>query len=342
MFLKRVQKVKDELKKAKLDAVFISSPISITYLTGQSGFVDARDAYVLITQNKNYILTHSIYSKVTKVKGFEIIEISRNLPPQKAILKILGKNARLGIEENNLTVSEYKNLKSFNTKNFEINQHRAIKSSEEIALIEKACRIGDKAYGYIRKHIKEGITEKEIAFKLEYFIKNLGADLAFPTICAFGVNSFAPHHQTGNKKLEKGRFVLIDFGVKWQGYCSDMTRTTVFGEASKEQKKIYDTVLEAQQKAINVVSNRACDFDKAARDYIKSQGYPDIPHSVGHGIGLAVHEHPYISKKSKEKLENGMVFSIEPGIYLPAGGVRIEDLFVLENNKLRKLTGGIS
>lgn len=343
MFAARIEKVRSELIKNKLDAVLISSPTHITYLTGRSGFTNERDVFLLITKNRNYLLTHSIYSKVIKVEGFEIVEISRSLPPQKAILKILGRNTRLGIEENNLTVSEYKNLKSFFLKNFEISTHRTIKNLNEIDLIEKACQLGDKAYEYILKQVKEGISEKELAFKLEYFIKQMGADLAFPTIAAFGVNSFAPHHQTSNKKLEKGEFVLLDFGVRRQNYCSDMTRTFVFGKPSKEQKKMIDTVLRASQKAIESVRSKACDVDKIARDYIKSQGYPDIPHSVGHGIGLEVHEHPHISKKSKETLENGMVFSIEPGIYLEGlGGVRVEDLFVLENNKIRKLTNGIS
>lgn len=343
MFKTRVEKIREKLVKEKLDGVLISSPTHITYLTGQSGFTGERDVFLLITKNRNYLLTHSIYSNVIKVEGFEVIEISRSLPPQKAILKILGRNTKLGIEENNLTVSEYKNLKSFNVKNFEVKSYRTIKTKDEIELIEKACQIGDKAYEYILKQVKEGISEKELAFKLEYFIKQKEADLSFPTIAAFGENSFAPHHQTGDKKLEKGEFVLLDFGVKFKNYCSDMTRTFVFGKPTKEQKKMIDTVLRASQKAIESVRNKACDVDKAARDYIKSQGYPDIPHSVGHGIGLEVHEHPHISKKSKEILKNGMVFSIEPGIYLQGfGGVRTENLFVLENNKIRKLTNGIS
>jgi len=334
MFAARVEKVKSELSKKGLDAVLISSPVTVTYLTGHSGFTGERDVFLLITQDKNFILTHSIYSNVLKVEGFEVVEISRRLPPQKILLRILGKEIKLGIEENNLTVSEYKKLKPFVVKNFEISDYRTIKTQDEIELIEQACQVGDKAYECIQKYIKEGISEKELAFKLEYFIKQKGVDLSFPTIAAFGKNSFAPHHQAGDKKL---------VSVKFKNYCSDMTRTFVSGIPTTEQKKMIDTVFAAQQKAIESAKNRACDVDKTTRDYIKSKGYPDIPHSVGHGIGLEVHEHPYISKKSKEILKNGMVFSIEPGIYVQGfGGARIEDLFVLENNKLRRLTNGVS
>ncbi|MBI2334310.1 M24 family metallopeptidase, partial [Candidatus Daviesbacteria bacterium] len=161
---------------------------------------------------------------------------------------------------------------------------------------------------------------------------------------AFGKNSSIPHHQTGDKRLTiNDKLILLDFGVKLNGYCSDMTRTIFFGKPSEKQRKIYETVLEAQKIAIRFINSgkkiKAKDVDKVAREYIKSMGFPDIPHSLGHGVGLEVHEHPYLSSKSKEELKEGMVFSIEPGIYIPDfGGVRIEDLFVLENRNLRQLT----
>jgi len=182
-----------------------------------------------------------------------------------------------------------------------------------------------------------------------------GAVVSFPPIVAFGKNSSIPHHQTGDSILgpesssgREGQIILLDFGVKYDDYCSDMTRTVFFGKPSKEQQKIYETVLSAQQKAVDYINKTlksgkkiwASKVDIAARDYIISKGFPTIPHSLGHGIGLEVHEHPSLSPKSKEDLKSGMVFSIEPGIYIPnLGGVRIEDLFVLENQQLRALTG---
>ncbi|MDP2585725.1 MAG: M24 family metallopeptidase, partial [Candidatus Levybacteria bacterium] len=167
----------------------------------------------------------------------------------------------------------------------------------------------------------------------------------------FGKNSAVPHHQATNNKLTNNEIVLLDFGVKLDNYCSDMTRTVFFGKASAEFKKMYETVLKAQSKAIEFLNTKylihntskqkiiASDIDNIARKHIISSGYKTIPHSLGHGIGLEVHEKPSLSPKSKDILKKGMVFSIEPGIYIPNfGGVRIEDLVVLEKGKLRLLT----
>ena len=271
----------------------------------------------------------------------------------------------MGIEEDELTITEHKLLKKHfkKTKHFDIKAHRSIKTPEEIKKIEKAAKLGDLAFKYILKKIKTGITEKQLAYELEMFIKQNGAELSFPSIVAFGKNSSIPHHQTGDSILgeKNGQFILLDFGVKYQNYCSDMTRTIFFGNPTEKQEKIYKTVLTAQQKVIDFINSatgsgkivKASEVDNIARDYIISKGYPTIPHSLGHGIGLEVHEHPSLSPKSKEFLKEGMVFSIEPGIYLKGfGGVRIEDLFcisktvpsetkglyVLEEKGLKQLT----
>jgi len=228
------------------------------------------------------------------------------------------------------------------------------KSQAKILNIEKACNLTDKAFNYILGKIKEGISEKELALKIEFFIKRHGSDIAFPPIVAFGKNSSFPHHvPTFNSQLSTlNSIVLLDFGAKLNGYCSDMTRTVFFGKPTTEQKRMYQTVLKAQQKAIEYIvthleggspkrseghdsfevdSIKASEVDKIARDYIVSQGFPTIPHSLGHGIGRKVHEPPKLSPKSKDTLKPGMVFTIEPGIYLPGfGGVRIEDVVLLE------------
>lgn len=207
--------------------------------------------------------------------------------------------------------------------------------------------MGDDTFEHILKKLKVGVSEKEIVFEIEYFLKKNGAEISFPPIVAFGKNSSIPHHQSGETKLKREDFVLLDLGAKVESYCSDMTRTIIFGKASEKQKKIYRTVLETQKRAVDFINIqiklgkqvRAKEVDKVAREYIKSKGYLDIPHSLGHGIGLEVHEHPSLSPKSKDILKNGMVFSIEPGIYIAGfGGVRIEDLFVLEKDKIRQIT----
>lgn len=349
----RLEKLKKVLHKQKLDVLLVSSVPNITYLTGYSNFFkEERDGYLLITKGGNYILTHSIYSKSleNKIPNFTVVEISRREPPEKAIRKILkNTNTYIGIEEHDLRVYEYKKLVSVfkNLKNFDLKIKRSIKDKDEIKLISKACKIGDKIFSQILKKIELGITEKQLVFEIESLIKKRGFDTSFKTIVAFGANAAFPHHQSGQTKLEKNQFVLMDFGVNYKNYCSDMTRTIFFGKPSEKQIKMYKTVLQAQQKAVDFINSsvksgkliKAADADKAARKYIISKDYPTIPHSLGHGIGLEVHEYPNLSLKSKDILKPGMVFSIEPGIYIPNfGGVRIEDLVVLEKTGPRLLT----
>lgn len=354
--MSKIKYIKQILEKEKLDGVIISTVSHINYLTGFSNFSkDEREAYLLITAKENFIFTDGRYTEAVKkqVKDFKLIEISSQNPLKK-ILKILSSKLHIynvGIDEENLTVKEYKmiNLIFKNIiplKSFYI---RSVKTSDEIEKIKKACQIADQGFKYLLTKIKLGVSEKDLAFELEFFIRKKGTHLSFNPIIAFSNNSSVPHHQTGEAILRKkmGEFILIDMGVKYDGYCSDMTRTLFFGKATDKQKEIYKIVLEAQKIAIKFIETclknnkkiRAKEVDKIAREYIKKVGYPTIPHSLGHGIGLEVHEAPSLSPKSKHELKEGMVFSIEPGIYLEGfGGVRIEDLFVIEKNNLRQLT----
>lgn len=218
----------------------------------------------------------------------------------------------------------------------------AIKTPSEVYKIKKACSLGDKVYSQTLKTIRTGVTEEELAQKIVRLIRKNGGKLSFRPIVAFGKNSFEVHHKPTNLKLNKNHgFIMIDLGTKVQNYCSDMTRTVFFGKADKKQKKIYQTVLKAQEKSIRLakVSSKAFDIDKVSRDYILKQKFSNIPHSVGHGIGKRVHEGFRISPKSKTILKNGMVFTIEPGIYIKNyGGVRIEDVFYLNKGRLIQLT----
>ncbi len=346
-------RLKEKISKNKSDAILISSVPNIIYLTGYSGFSkEEREAFLLITKNAQYILADGRYigSAKTLIPDFKLIEISSKNSVKETLknLKTKHKIKKLGFEGNNITFSEHKKLLTrFDDSNHQsLESLRSIKSSEEILKIKKACRLGDKTFDYILKKIKLGVSEKELAFEIEFFIKKHGADISFRPIVAFGKNSAIPHHQPSYKRLTtKDKFVLLDFGVKLNNYCSDMTRTVFFGKPTSEQKKMYETVLAAQQKVIeslhdiSIYDAMAKNVDKVARDYILSKGYETIPHSVGHGIGIDVHEAPHLSPKSKDILKEGMVFSIEPGIYIPGfGGVRIEDLVVLEKTNPRLLT----
>lgn len=353
MFKARVKNLRRTLLEEKLDAVLVSSVSNISYLSGFTNFSkEEREAYIFIGKDFAYIITDGRYTEAVKkvVPHLTLFERGNGKLIDDLFKKHKSQIEKLGIEEDNLTIVEHKTLSKYfkQTKHFNVSSLRSIKTADEISKIEKACKIGDAAFKFILKKIKVGRTEREIADELEAFIKHEGATISFPSIMAFGKNSSVPHHQTGETKLEKeGGFILLDFGVKFENYCSDMTRTIFFGKPSDKQKRIYETVLAAQQKSIDYIKSamklgkkiKSSDVDKAARDYIISRNYPTILHSLGHGIGLEVHERPSLSPHSKDILKEGMVFSIEPGIYLPNfGGARIEDLFVLEDNNLRQLT----
>lgn len=207
--------------------------------------------------------------------------------------------------------------------------------------ITAAQKLGLLGFELMLSKIEIGISERELAKYFEDFITSHGAGFSFPVIVAFGKNTSEVHHPTGNAVLETGDFVMMDFGVKLKGYCSDMTRTFVFGKPTRKQQKMLDAVKTAQRLAVDFIQEKlqrhekisARKVDAIARDYLISQGYPSIPHSLGHGIGRQVHEDPKISPKSEDFLEPGMVFSIEPGIYLSGfGGVRAEDLYTIEGD----------
>jgi len=353
--LKKLQKL---LQVENLDAVLISSLPNITYLTNFFGFsTEDRDAYLLITKTTSYIFTHGIYKEAVEkqVKNFDLIPITRENPIGAALKKIVTdeKVKKIGFESFDLKINEYERLtkhidKKILTPTNIIHNLRIIKSSDEIQAIKKACELGDKTFSHILKNIKATMTEKELAFEIEFFIKKQGADISFPPVVAFGANASQPHHVATDIKLKNNTLVLVDFGVKLNNYCSDMTRTFFFGKATEEQKKVYQIVLESQQKAINYIISsfqnaksliKATEVDHSARQHIMDQDFPSMPHSLGHGIGLEVHELPRLTMVSEDILKPGMVFSIEPGIYLPDEfGVRIEDLYAIENKMLVQLT----
>lgn len=354
-FTKRVKKLREMARKQNLDAVLISSVSDIIYLTGYSGFsIEEREAYLLITNGSHFLLTDARYSEAVKttLPNVTLCEISIEIPLKERLKEVIKKehSQTLGFEGHNLTFFEYEKLSECIKKlsPIDLSHFRIEKDVDEISKIKRACEIGDKAFEHILKQIKAGITEKELAYELEFIVKKQGADISFDPIIAFGANSAIPHHQTCDQKLKPNNIVLLDFGVKVDNYCSDMTRTVFFGKIDVKFKKIYATVLKSQQEAIKYIKQiqplsksnlNAKDLDKVARDYIIKQGFPSIPHSLGHGIGLEVHESPRLSPNSKDLLKSGMVFSIEPGIYISGwGGVRIEDLVVIQNEKLEILT----
>lgn len=210
----------------------------------------------------------------------------------------------------------------------------SIKTEQEIQSISKAAALGDRCFSYILGFIKPGMSEKQIAAEIKWFLITNGAEgLAFDTISVSGKRSCLPHGEPTDKRIEKGEFLTLDFGAVIDGYCGDMTRTIAIGSVTDEMRRIYDVVLEAQLAAMDFIKAgvRCFDADKTARDIIVNAGYGEYyPHGLGHGVGTLVHEAPTLNAKSEEILETNMVITIEPGIYIPDKfGVRIEDLAIV-------------
>ncbi len=320
------------------DALLISSPGNVIYLTGYSGFsVTERECFLLLTKSKKYLITDKRYSQaVREIPGFEIIDSgATSFLAQNE--KLLGSISTLGIEENDLRVSEYRLIKKRVGKllNFDLNKLREIKSEAEIEKLKSASKLADEAFEFAINKLKVGISEKELSIEIIWFLKSKKADISFTPIVAFGPNSAIPHHLPEDTKLSKNTIVLLDLGASLENYCSDLTRTIFFGKAPKKFIDMHSTVLQAQKLAISKIKpgGKASEIDKVARDYIISKGFPNIGHSVGHGVGVEVHEAPHLSPNSHDIVSERMVFSVEPGIYLPGyGGVRIEDLVLVTDS----------
>ncbi|MBI5044527.1 MAG: aminopeptidase P family protein [Candidatus Levybacteria bacterium] len=351
--------LREEIKKDNLDGVLISTSSQIGYLTGYFGFSSIeRDAYMLVTNNKAYLFTNPLYNDEVKKRCPDVIVIQHTAQHPFALnfKNIVSKYKcqTIGFESNNLSVSEYLKITAqidCRLVNIDLSHIRSKKTPDEIESIKKACLLAQKAYLLTKEKIKPHMSEAGLALLFELTVKKLGGDLSFPTIVAFGKNAAIPHHHSDETKLKTNDVVLMDFGVKLNNYCSDITRTFFLGKATNEYQKLYHIVKNAQKAAIDFINMSlatkkeilAQTVDDEARNFIIEKGHPSIPHSLGHGIGIEVHEAPSLSPNSKDILTEGMVFSIEPGIYVPNKlGIRIEDLFLIQNNQLIQLTGGLT
>ncbi len=262
-----------------------------------------------------------------------IMEAVKAFVTENAIGKLIIESTAVTIEELERFRAALEGVEFVPVKNI-CGKARQIKTAGEIACIRKAQSITDKCFSHILGFIKRGVTEKEVAAEMEYFMKKNGADgLAFETIAVSGKKSALPHGVPGEDVLTENAFFTMDFGASYGGYCSDMTRTIVLGKASDEMRRIYNTVLSAQNAAIAAIKDGVpCkDVDAAARNIIATAGYGDyFNHSTGHSLGLEIHESPACSPKSGDVLQAGMFMTVEPGIYIEnLGGVRIEDMVLV-------------
>ncbi len=334
-------------RELQIEALLITDPSNIKYLTGFSGVsASQREAFALVTANNTYLLTYpvNLQTNLLQKTFFKILMITSGQTLDQLLIKILsqGKIHTLGFEKENITVGEY-NLWSEKVKvnwvpTREIIENlRIIKAEEEIKKIAKAAFLTDKAYTFIKSKIKRGVTEKSLAFELEFYIKKNGGELAFPPIIAFNLHSALPHHQPSNLRLKNNSLILIDLGAKVEGYCADMTRVLLYGAPDSRQTKIYETILSAQKLACQQlkIGLATSESDQTAREVIKKGGFPEYPHGLGHGVGLDIHEAPRLRHDSREILRENMVVTVEPGIYLEGFcGIRIEDLVVLKKSGL--------
>ena len=331
-----------KITNLNVDAVVLFDKSLRRYFTGFSSTFGV----VVLTDNKRYFITDKRYFDAAEkvIKDFtlipyekdSLIDLLKSLNVKKigAVLELLTTDRYLNFINNGFTVLDVSH---------EVYDRIAIKNKNQINSIKKACIIAEKAYNILlTDNIIKDVTEIQLARKLENLMIEYGAEeKSFDTIVAFGKNSAVPHHETDNTKLKEGMPVLIDFGCKVNGFCSDMTRTFYFGKPSKDFTKAYFSVLNAHENAKEFirVGIKAGMVDKIARDILNNDGYGEyFTHSLGHGIGYEIHEYPYLRKDSNSILYEGMVFSIEPGVYLKDEfGIRIEDTVTIINGKVKSL-----
>lgn len=348
----RLQKARPRLQELGLDALLISSPENRRYLSGFTGSA----GYLLVTEKEAVLATDFRYVEQggRQAPNFRVHRIGSGAQWFPHLLAELGTK-RIGFEGEYLTVGTFNTFKdalreaSLNgaielvpTSNL-VDVLRAGKDQEELALITRAVELGDAAFDEVVDTIKVGDTEREIAWRLERVMREAGAEsVSFDIIVASGPNAALPHHRPSDRRIQAGEPLVIDMGARYQGYCSDMTRTLCLGPADETFRRVYDTVLGAQLTAMNTIQAgmRCGEADALARDIIEKAGHGEhFGHSLGHGIGLAVHEYPRVGPRVEVVLEDGMVFTVEPGIYVTGwGGVRIEDTVVLENGRVRSLS----
>ncbi len=333
----RLELIKREMEKQGIDAIYLTSAENHRYACGFNN----PDGQVLITKNKSYVFADFRYIEAAKREvreGFEVIMPTTAETEYLPALVTENEVRTLGFEEDNMTFSHYSKLKEV-IKDAEMapaakvmNARRITKTEDEVECIVKAQRIAEAALEELLGRIRYDMTEKEVAAELEYLMKRGGAEnISFETIAVSGTNSSSPHGVPRNVKLERG-FLTLDFGATIEGYHSDMTRTVVIGKADEKMKDLYNTVLKAQTSVLDVITEGAKnrEMDKIARDIIDSTEYKGcFGHSLGHGVGLLIHELPNLSPKSPEDLvlHAGEIVTVEPGIYVEGlYGCRIEDM----------------
>ena len=341
--------MQQELSEKQIDGILISQPENRRYLSG----FDGSAGFLLLTPKDKILATDFRYTAQAKKQApdYEIFTITNEIANWFPKLVTELDIKRLGFEAEDITFALHRQLCDILNKGKTrfipveglVESLRLVKGPEEIELITKAAEITDAAMAYVQDRIQPGMTEKEVAWEIERFIREKGSQtIPFDIIVASGKNSALPHARPSTKAINKGEPIMIDIGARIEGYCSDLSRTICLGAPDDKFKKLYDIVLGAQLGAIAMIKEGmgGAEADNLSRVIIREAGYGEaFGHGLGHGVGLAPHERPRLGPNSPDKLVNGTVFTIEPGIYLEGwGGVRIEDLVVMEKGKLREIS----
>lgn len=348
----RVKKLLSKLKDRHIDAFLVSSSYNISYLADYK----CRDSWMLVTPRGVYYFTDSRYTLEMRknLKDIHVVTIRDSAVKTLAGVCRKLKISCLGFEERHVSYAQYSKLReqlspvvSIEPVSGLVEALRSVKDRSEIARIRRATAITVKAYNFIKEILAPGMKEIEVAGEIEKFIRYQGAARAsFDIIVASGPNSSFPHHLTSSRVLQAGDPVMIDMGVEYEGYKSDLTRVFFLGKLYILRQKIYRAVLTAQKRAIAAIKPGVPvkTVDKAARDYLKSQGLGKFfLHSLGHGVGLEVHEAPGLTGLVEDKLLPGQVVTVEPAVYLPGKfGIRIEDLVLVTSQGCEVLSGALN
>lgn len=344
----RIAKLREKMKTLDLDGFLVTSKENRQYLTGFTGTF----GWVLVTHRDVYLMTDFRYVEQAQKQahGCKIVRFQHYEPviTLRMVMEELDV-VTLGIESDRMTYDEFELLanhvrrKAITPLKGFVEEIRRIKSEDEIALLAKAEAISDEAFAHVIKLIKPGMTELEIAMELEFQMRRAGAEgVSFDTIVASGKRSSMPHGIATDKKVENGDFITMDYGCIYQGYCSDITRTIALGQVDEKQETVYNLVRKAQEDALAVIKAGVTgkEVHMVAQNVFEDAGYgPFFGHGLGHSVGLEIHEEPRFSPKAEEEMQENMVITVEPGLYLPNwGGVRIEDLVVIKKDGYINLT----
>lgn len=342
----RQRRIRDAMSLSGVNCLIITRPANVTYVTGFSG----EDSWAIVLSKSVVLFTDSRYVEQARQECKRCRIIVRKEGMFKTVAAFLQNRRRLKAAiEKTTSIAEFEQLKKqlkvrLKTAANIVEKARRTKDQNEIAAIKAAAKIAANAFKNTRRRIHPGMTENTLAGILDFEIRKLGAYNSFETIVAFGPNASKPHHRPTNRKLRENDSILIDFGVRLNGYCCDITRCLTVGKISPLYLKVYAAVRKAQLAAMNIVKAgvEIKKVDSAARAVIKKQRLPVFGHGTGHGLGLEVHESPSISPKSQGNLQAGDVITIEPGIYMPGRlGVRLEDDILITNKGYILLTNQI-